>query len=77
MPSPPGRRVSAAGLQVLPLLLADRRPVGIDSQSVHRADTVPRATRGYDAGNYAEQRIMPRVGLKALWCKGSVATSAA
>jgi len=146
MPSPPGRRVSAAGMRVLPLLLADRRPVGdhravaaragrggrpekhsrrlvldaifylvrggggiawrqlpvgfpppttvydrfrvsakagvwqavhdalrdlvrayegrdpkpttasIDSQSVHGADTVPRATRGYDAGKRVNGR---------------------
>jgi len=28
MPSPPGRRVSAAGLRVLPLLLADRHVAG-------------------------------------------------
>ena len=31
----------------------------IDSQSVRGADTVPGATRGYDAGNHAGRVVMP------------------
>jgi transposase len=31
----------------------------IDSQSVRAADTVPRATRGWDAANHAGRAVMP------------------
>ena len=39
----------------------DPRPTAavIDSQSVRAADTVPRASRGYDAGNHAGWVVMP------------------
>jgi hypothetical protein len=31
----------------------------IDSQSVRAADTVPKATRGWDAANHAGRAVMP------------------
>jgi putative transposase len=52
-------------------------PAIIGSRSVCAAATVGKDGRGFDAGNYAEQRIMPGVGLKVLWCQGCVVTSAA
>lgn len=38
----------------------------IDSQSVKGADTVGRASRGYDANNYAEAAVMPGRGEELL-----------
>jgi hypothetical protein len=52
-------------------------PTIIDSRSVCAAATVGKDGRGFDAGNHAEQRVMPGVGLKVLWCQGCVVTSAA
>jgi hypothetical protein len=48
----------------------------IDSQTVRGADTVPSASAGYDAGNYARRAVMP--GRAGVWVSapGSVGVSA-
>jgi hypothetical protein len=52
-------------------------PAIIISRSVCAAATVGKDSRGFDAGNYADLRVMPRRPRVVVGCNGSVVMDAA